>query len=96
MSVSPRPPNLDLARFEPFNHLPADVLASGTRGGQLLRYRVGQALSRPEALPQIVVLLEGQARLLGENPDGIGPMTLAKLERGGGDRHCGGTAGSGL
>jgi HlyB family type I secretion system ABC transporter len=82
MSVSPRPPNLDLARFEPFNHLPADVLASGTRGGQLLRYRVGQALSRPEALPQIVVLLEGQARLLGENPDGIGPMTLAKLERG--------------
>jgi ATP-binding cassette subfamily B protein len=82
MSVSPRPLHLDLARFEPFSHLPASTLAQVAQGGQLLRYRVGQALARPEALPQIVVLLEGQARLLGENPDGIGPMTLAKLERG--------------
>lgn len=82
MSVSPRPLHLDLAQFEPFNHLPASALAQGAQGGQVLRYRVGQALARPEALPQIVVLLEGQARLLGENPDGLGPMTLAKLERG--------------
>jgi ATP-binding cassette subfamily B protein len=62
--------------------LPGSALASLTQGGQLLRYRIGQPLVRPEALPQIVVIMEGQARLLGEDPRSGQPITLALAEKG--------------
>jgi HlyB family type I secretion system ABC transporter len=82
MTASPRALAGELKRFPPFDQLPATALAQLVERGELLRYRVGQAIARPEALPQVAVLIEGQARLLGENPDGIGPITLQRLETG--------------
>lgn len=72
-----------LESVRPFNRLPATALRSLADKSQLLRYRMGQPMIRRETLPyQIVVLMEGQARLLGYDPNTQNPLTLARLASG--------------
>ncbi|MGF1459574.1 MAG: type I secretion system permease/ATPase [Leptolyngbyaceae cyanobacterium] len=71
-----------LSQLAPFDQLPGTAIASLTQGGQLLRYRIGQPIVRPEALPQLVLITEGQARLLGEDPRTDKPVTLQLLSQG--------------
>ncbi|NJL45768.1 MAG: cyclic nucleotide-binding domain-containing protein [Leptolyngbyaceae cyanobacterium SM2_3_12] len=67
----------------PFDRLPADVLQQLLQTAQPLKYRVGQPLLRREVLTQqVVVVLEGQARLLGYDPRNQQPVTLRRLARG--------------
>ncbi|MEO1068691.1 MAG: cyclic nucleotide-binding domain-containing protein, partial [Cyanobacteria bacterium J06638_6] len=61
----------------PFDQLPAEALQQLLQTTQPLRYRVGQPLLRREVLTQqVIVLLEGQARLLGYDPRSQQPLTL--------------------
>ena len=67
----------------PFNRLPAAALQQLLQTAQPLRYRVGQPLLRREVLTQqVVVILEGQARLLGYDPRTQQPVTLGRFDRG--------------
>jgi HlyB family type I secretion system ABC transporter len=70
-----------LADLPLFAGLPADALESLTQSGKVLRYRIGQTIVRPQGLPQLVVLLEGQARLLGMDPraSAKAPLSLSIL-----------------
>lgn len=71
-----------LSRMAPFDLLPGSALSGITQGSQQLRYRIGQPIVRPEALPQLVLITDGQARLLGEDPRTEKPVTLSLLEKG--------------
>jgi hypothetical protein len=71
-----------LSRIAPFDQLPGSAFSGVLQGSELLRYRIGQPIVRPEALPQLVLILEGQARLLGEDPRTEKPLTLGLLEHG--------------
>ncbi|MEL6384946.1 MAG: ABC transporter transmembrane domain-containing protein [Cyanobacteria bacterium J06626_18] len=82
MTASSQSLRTSLADIAPFNQLPTSALAGITQGSQLLRYRIGQPIARPEALPQLILILEGQARLLGEDPRTEKPITLKLLEKG--------------
>ncbi|MEO1742721.1 MAG: cyclic nucleotide-binding domain-containing protein, partial [Cyanobacteria bacterium J06629_9] len=67
----------------PFARLSSAALQSLASKSQLLRYRIGQPILRPESLPhQVVVIMEGQARLLGYDPYSRSPITLARLAKG--------------
>ncbi|MGF1517081.1 MAG: type I secretion system permease/ATPase [Nodosilinea sp.] len=67
----------------PFDRLPAASLQQLLQTAQPLRYRVGQPLLRREVLTQqVVVILEGQARLLGYDPRTQQPVTLGRFGRG--------------
>jgi len=67
----------------PFDRLPSDALQLLLQTAQPLRYRVGQPLLRREVLTQqVIVLLEGQARLLGYDPRTQQPVTLGRFSRG--------------
>ncbi|MDA0267755.1 MAG: peptidase domain-containing ABC transporter [Cyanobacteria bacterium] len=70
-----------LADLPPFSGLPAATLESLTQSSKVLRYRIGQTIVRPKGLPQLVVLLEGQARLLGMDPRSTtgAPLSLSML-----------------
>lgn len=82
MTASPQSPAASLVRIAPFDQLPQSLLTELVQGGQLLRYRIGQPIVRPEALPQLILILEGQARLLGEDPRTEQPITLSLVEKG--------------
>ena len=71
-----------LSRIAPFDQLPGAALTGIIQGAQLLRYRIGQPIARPEALPQLILIMEGQARLLAEDPRTEKPVTLSLLETG--------------
>jgi CRP-like cAMP-binding protein len=71
-----------LSGVAPFDQLPGTAIANLAQSGQLLRYRIGQPIVRPEALPQLVLITEGQARLLGEDPRTDKPVTLQLLDKG--------------
>ncbi|RZM78908.1 type I secretion system permease/ATPase [Leptolyngbya iicbica] len=71
-----------LSGVAPFDQLPGAAIANLAQSGQLLRYRIGQPIVRPEALPQLVLITDGQARLLGEDPRTDKPATLQLLGRG--------------
>ncbi len=72
-----------LASVRPFKQLSATALHDLASKSQLLRYRMGQPIIRRETPPhQIVVLMEGQARLLGNVPNTQIPVTLARLSPG--------------
>ncbi|WP_204138048.1 peptidase domain-containing ABC transporter [Halomicronema sp. CCY15110] len=71
-----------LSGVAPFDQLPGTAIANLAQSGQLLRYRIGQPIVRPEALPQLVLITEGQARLLGEDPRTDKPITLQLLDKG--------------
>ncbi|MEY3299816.1 MAG: hypothetical protein RLZZ597_3076, partial [Cyanobacteriota bacterium] len=69
-----------LRAFPPFDRLPEAVLTSLTQTATPLRYRVGQPMLRREVLSQqVIVILEGQARLLGYDPRSQQPVTLQRL-----------------
>ncbi len=70
-----------LAHVTPFNQLSPQRLNQLSEQVQVFRYRVGQPIVIPEQLPlQISILLEGQARSLG-NPD-QDLVTIERLEAG--------------
>lgn len=72
-----------LAGITPFDRLTVERLTRLTASTQLLRYRMGQAIAVKEKMPAYVsVLLQGQARLLGYDPNSQLPYTLQKLEPG--------------
>jgi HlyB family type I secretion system ABC transporter len=67
----------------PFDQLSAAALEKLMAKLQPLRYRMGQALLVREKLPtQVIILYEGQARLLGYDPRTNIPVTLQILEPG--------------
>ncbi|MFQ4139398.1 type I secretion system permease/ATPase [Nodosilinea sp. PGN35] len=69
--------------LEPFDRLPTEALQQLLQTAQPYKYRVGQPLLRREVLTQqVVVLLEGQARLLGYDPRNQQPVTLGRFGRG--------------
>ena len=82
MTVTSQSLQRTLSGIAPFDRLPGSAIASLTQSGQLLRYRIGQPIVRPEALPQLVLITEGQARLLGEDPRNDKPVTLRLLGAG--------------
>jgi ATP-binding cassette subfamily B protein len=66
-----------------FNQLPAEVIASLAKKLKPLRYRMGQVIiMREKMLGQVVILCEGQARLLGYDPRTKMPLTLGLLKPG--------------
>ncbi|MGF1570257.1 MAG: peptidase domain-containing ABC transporter [Nodosilinea sp.] len=70
-------------QLPPFNRLPEPALQQLLQTAQPLKYRVGQPLLRREVLTQqVIVVLEGQARLLGYDPRNQQPVTLRRLARG--------------
>ncbi|NER94988.1 MAG: type I secretion system permease/ATPase [Symploca sp. SIO1B1] len=72
-----------LAGISPFTQLSSRELAKLTKNCQLLRYRMGQAIVVRENMPaQVSILYEGQARLLGYNPQRQAPVTLKLLQPG--------------
>lgn len=75
---------LSLALIPPFDGLSLTALNTFSQTSKLLRYRIGQPIVQPKGIPQLVVILEGQARLLGQDPrssTGI-PLSLSLLEPG--------------
>ena len=73
--------DLSLGEVFPFDQLSAPVLKALAADSQRLRYRIGQPILRRESMPhQIVVILEGQARLLGYDASKRAPMTLKLLK----------------
>lgn len=72
-----------LAGVVPFDRLSADAFTRLVASAQLLRYRMGQPILVKEKMPaQVAVLREGQARLLGYDPNSQLPSTLQRLEAG--------------
>ncbi|XGB43544.1 MAG: peptidase domain-containing ABC transporter [Nodosilinea sp. LVE1205-7] len=79
------PPSLSstLARLHPFDSLSPSALSQLLQTAQLFRYRVGQPLALREVLSQqVLVILEGQVRLLGQDPRSQQPLTLERLGEG--------------
>lgn len=63
----------------PFSLLPAELRDTWFGGGKLLRYQPGQYLLRPDELPErILLVLQGQVRLLVNDPEDQRPITLEK------------------
>ena len=80
MTQTPLSLHQTLRAFPPFDGLPEAVLTSLTQAATPLRYRVGQPMLRREVLSQqVIVILEGQARLLGYDPRNQQPVTLQRL-----------------
>ncbi len=72
-----------LVNYSPFDQLSASALEQLIAKLQPLRYRMGQALLVREKLPtQVIIVYEGQARLLGYDPRTNIPATLEILEPG--------------
>lgn len=72
-----------LAAVEPFNQLASTALAKLLKNAQLRRYRMGQPILMRDKLPiHIVILYQGQARLLGYRSPDQSPITLQRLEPG--------------
>ncbi len=82
MTVTSQSLQRTLSGLAPFDQLPGAAIANLTQSGQLLRYRIGQPIVRPEALPQLILIIDGQARLLGEDPRTEKPVTLSLLGTG--------------
>ncbi|MEM1255129.1 MAG: peptidase domain-containing ABC transporter [Cyanobacteria bacterium P01_H01_bin.21] len=80
MTYTVNPIQRQLSDTEPFNRLPAEVVQTLADQSQLLRYRMGQPILRRETMPhQVVVIKEGQVRLLGYDPYTKNPITLKLL-----------------
>lgn len=72
-----------LATTPPFDQLSVKALERASANMQLLRYRMGQAIVVRETLPaHVVILYEGQARLLGYGSGSTVPETLQLLRPG--------------
>ncbi|MGK7925077.1 MAG: peptidase domain-containing ABC transporter [Spirulina sp.] len=72
-----------LRAIPPFDQLPDNKLRHWSERFQFLRYRLGQPILDGDTLPyQIVILVEGQARLLGKRPYSKEPLTLQRVQPG--------------
>ncbi len=72
-----------LATIPPFDRLQPESLTRLIASTQLLRYRMGQPIVVKEKMPAYVsVLFQGQARLLGYDPNSQMPLTLQRLDPG--------------
>lgn len=72
-----------LASKTPFAELPSGVLAQLSERLQPLRYRMGQTIVLRDKMPdRVVILYQGQARLLGYDPGTQMPITLQLIEPG--------------
>jgi ATP-binding cassette subfamily B protein len=72
-----------LQQIPVFSQLPPATLTRLAEQSQFLRYRLGQVLLARESLPaQVVVLQDGQVRLLGYDPRTQTPTTLKLLQAG--------------
>jgi len=82
-AVSPIQVQAFLASVTPFSQLGAEALHHLVSRCQLLRYRMGQPLLMREKMPtQVLILYEGQARLLGQDQRTQAPVSLQRLEPG--------------
>lgn len=80
MTYTVNPIHQYLSDVAPFDHLPSEVLQTLAEKSQLLRYRMGQPILRRETMPhQVVLIREGQVRLLGYDPYTKNPITLKLL-----------------
>ncbi|MEM8612142.1 MAG: peptidase domain-containing ABC transporter [Cyanobacteria bacterium P01_H01_bin.105] len=80
MTYTANPILQQLGDTKPFDCLPADVRQTLVDNSQLLRYRMGQPILRRETMPhQVVLIKEGQVRLLGYDPYTKNPITLKLL-----------------
>lgn len=76
------PSTIDLRQLPPFSALDPAVLETLLSSSQTLSFRVGQMVSDGNLIPsQVLVILEGQARLLGLDQGKL--ITLGKLGPGG-------------
>lgn len=83
MTQTPLPIQETFESLPPFNRLPKEALTPLLQAAQPLKYRIGQPLLRREVLSQqVIVVLEGQVRLLAYDPRETQPMTLQRLGRG--------------
>ncbi|WP_013322774.1 peptidase domain-containing ABC transporter [Gloeothece verrucosa] len=72
-----------LTQVPPFDQLPEKVVNQLTEKFQPWRYRMGQVILRKDKIPShLVILYEGQARLLGYDPRTQMPTTLELLKPG--------------
>ncbi|MDX2229126.1 MAG: peptidase domain-containing ABC transporter [Leptolyngbyaceae cyanobacterium bins.349] len=72
-----------LGSISPFRSLSPEALTRLVASTQLLRYRMGQPIIIKEKMPaHVSVLFQGQARLLGYDPNSQLPSTLQRLESG--------------
>jgi ATP-binding cassette subfamily B protein len=68
-----------LVKQIPFALLPAEQCEAWFTGAQLLRYEPGKRLLRPDELPEwLLVVVQGQVRLLVNDPVDQEPITLEK------------------
>ncbi|MEM7792855.1 MAG: peptidase domain-containing ABC transporter [Cyanobacteria bacterium P01_C01_bin.118] len=80
MTYTVNPIQQQLGDVEPFSRLPAEALQALAEKSQMLRYRMGQPILRRETMPhQLVLIKEGQVRLLGYDPYTKNPITLKLL-----------------
>ncbi|MEA5464424.1 peptidase domain-containing ABC transporter [Leptothoe sp. PORK10 BA2] len=80
MTYTVNPIDQQLGNVAPFDRLPVDALQVLSENSQLLRYRMGQPILRRETMPhQVVLIQEGQVRLLGYDPYTKNPITLKLL-----------------
>lgn len=79
-----------LSSFSPFDRLPAEARAAVEPLLQVLRYRAGQTILRPDVLPEGLYLLRsGQVRSLAANPLSAELRTIEKLLPGALSGWCG-------
>ncbi|ACK71968.1 cyclic nucleotide-regulated ABC bacteriocin/lantibiotic exporter [Gloeothece citriformis PCC 7424] len=72
-----------LTKVAPFDQLPEKVVTEITPKFQPWRYRMGQVILRKDKIPShLVILYEGQARLLGYDPRTQMPTTLELFQPG--------------
>jgi HlyB family type I secretion system ABC transporter len=72
-----------LAKVAVFSSLPGEEHSRLAEQCQFLRYRIGQPLLVKDTLPdQVLMIWEGQVRLLGTDPRTQAPVTIAFLEEG--------------
>ena len=72
-----------LASIYPFNQLSSEKLENIAQKLQPLRYRMGQTIFVRETMPdKIVIIYEGQARLLGYSRGAKVPETLQLFKSG--------------
>ncbi|MBH8553307.1 peptidase domain-containing ABC transporter [Nostocaceae cyanobacterium CENA357] len=72
-----------ITTLEGFDQLPAEAIATLSERLQAWRYRIGQKIVGKERIPdQVIILYEGQVRLLGYDPQTQIPTTLKLLQPG--------------
>ncbi|MBD0269159.1 MAG: peptidase domain-containing ABC transporter [Cyanobacteria bacterium Co-bin8] len=83
MTQTPLPLQQTVASLPPFDRLPEAAVNQLLQTAQPYKYRIGQPILRREVLSQqVILLLEGHARLLGYDPRDQKPITLQRLGRG--------------